>query len=73
MPAPDNSRPRGQSSPGSPGISGAIKDAISAVASAVAPKSVTQIKARNDAAEDEAGVGRMKQAQSTDRDNAYSY
>jgi hypothetical protein len=76
MPAPDNSRPRIQSSP-SPGISGAIKDAIAAVAGAVAPKSITQRKAAIDTAVDSAqgddSIGRMKQAQSTDRDNSYSY
>lgn len=76
---PDSTRPRGQSSPGSPGISGAIKDAISAVAGAIAPKSITQRKPKIDQTVDQAStgdddsIGRMKQAQSTDRDNSYSY
>lgn len=55
-----------------PGVAGAVKDFVGAVSGAVAPKSITQIKARNDEAEDEA-VGRMRNAQSTDRDNSYSY
>jgi hypothetical protein len=70
-------RPRGQSSPGSPGISGAIKDAIAAVAGAVAPKSITQRRPKVEQAVDQSqgddSLGRMKQAQSTDRDNSYSY
>jgi hypothetical protein len=70
-------RVRGQSSPGSPGISGAIKDAVAAVANAVAPRSITQRKTAVDSAVDSANgddtTGRMKQAQSTDRDNSYSY
>lgn len=69
--------PKRSSSPASPGISGAIKDAISAVAGAVAPKSITQRKSAIDnsvsSAEGDDTVGRMKQAQSTDRDNSYSY
>lgn len=77
MARPDPNIPRGSSSPGSPGISGAIKDAISAVAHAVAPKSITQRQASIDSSVDSATgddtVGRMKQAQSTDRDNSYSY
>jgi len=71
---PDDSRPRGQSSPGSPGIAGAIKDAVSAVASAVAPRSIVQRKANIDAGVDDSdSIGRQRQAQSTDRDNSYSY
>lgn len=74
---PDSSRPRGSSSPGTPGIAGAIKDAIGAVAGAIAPKSVTQRKASVDNTVDQATgddtLGRQRQAQSTDRDNSYSY
>ena len=40
--------------PGTPGISGAILDAIKALAMHFAPKSVTDIKARTDKAVDEA-------------------
>lgn len=62
---------------GSPGISGAIKDAVSAVASAAAPRPVTQRGADVDGAVDEATgddtQARQRQAQSTDRDNSYSY
>lgn len=65
------------SSPASPGITGAIKDAVEAVAQYTAPKSVSQRKAKVDTSVDDATgadtVGRMKQAQSTDRDNSYSY
>lgn len=57
----------------SPGIGGAIKDAVSAVARAVAPRSVTQQDQREAQDEDEAGIGRMRNAQSTDRDNSYQY
>lgn len=70
---------RGSSSP-DPGLSGAIKDAIGAIAKTVAPKSVSQIKVRNDADEAAAEqgkqddvVGRMRAAQSSDRDNSYAY
>lgn len=77
MPGYTQGNGRQSSSPGSPGISGAIKDAIAAVAGAVAPKSVTQRKSAVDSAVDAAQgndtVGRMKQAQSSDRDNSYSY
>lgn len=45
---------RGQSSPGSPGIVGAIKDAVSAVATTFGPKSITQAPQREQAAEDAA-------------------
>lgn len=55
-----------------PGVAGAIKDAIGAVSKAVAPAGITQIKQREAQAEDDA-VGRMRHAQSTDRDNSYSY
>lgn len=72
MAAPDYSRSRGQSSPGSPGISGAIKDAVAAVAEAVAPKSITQRKASMDQSIDDATIGRMRAAQSTDSNNNYN-
>jgi len=39
---PGDTLPRGQSSPGSPGLSGAIKDAVGAIAKYVAPRSVRQ-------------------------------
>ncbi len=77
MSRPDDSRPRGQSSPGSPGISGAIKDAVNAVASAVTPPVLRsnyqsqRVDAGTDS--DSADLGRMRAAQSTDRDNSYSY
>jgi hypothetical protein len=66
------------SSPGSPGISGALKDAIGAIAKQIAPRSVVQIKPREDQREstalgDEDDTGRMKAAQSTDKDNGYQY
>ena len=49
----DQPVPRGSSSPGSPGVSGAIKDAIGALAGALAPKSITQRKPKiNQAVED---------------------
>jgi len=61
----------------SPGISGAIKDAVGALARAAAPRSITQAAQREDQEEDAAegddDLGRMKAAQSTDRDNSYSY
>lgn len=68
---------RGSSSPGSPGLSGAIKDAIAAVVRSTAPKSLTQrgpavdaAVAASDGSDDP--TGRMRSAQSTDRDNGYS-
>lgn len=66
---------RGQSSPGSPGLSGAIKDAVAAIAKTYGPKSITQRGAKIDqGVESNDGSdpsGRMRQAQSTDRDNNY--
>ncbi len=73
MGAPDYSRPRGQSSPGSPGVSGAIRDAVSAVAQAVAPRSITRRKQTVDSAVSDADLGRMRNGQSTDSNNDYSY
>ena len=73
MARPDTSRPRGQSSPGSPGVSGAIRDAVSAVADAGAPRSVTRRKATLNSAENDADLGRMREGQSTDSNNDYSY
>jgi hypothetical protein len=68
------------SSPGSPGLSGALKDAIGAIANVIAPRSVVQIKQREDQREraalgedEEDDTGRMKAAQSTDKDNGYQY
>lgn len=40
----------GSSSPGSPGIGGAIKDAIGAIAKTFGPASITQIKPRTEKA-----------------------
>jgi hypothetical protein len=60
--------PRGSSSPGSPGVSGAIKDAVSAVADAAAPRSLTRRRANLDAAEDSIN-GTLRDRQSTDRHN----
>lgn len=54
---------------GSPGVSGAIKDAVAAVAGATAPKSVTQRRARIDTSADDAVLGRMRDGQSTDSNN----
>lgn len=73
MAAPDYSRPRGQSSPGSPGVSGAIRDAVSAVADAVAPRPIRNRKANVDSSVDDATIGRMREGQSTDSNNDYSY
>lgn len=70
---------RGSSAP-DPGVGGALKDLVKQAALTFGPKSVTQIKARNDAdeAEAESGdrsdvLGRMRAAQSTDKDNSYQY
>lgn len=65
-----NGVPRRLGKQASPGLSGAIKDAIGAVAKAVAPKSLTQFDPNVDKHVDDA-TGRMRQAQSTDRDNSY--
>lgn len=54
---------------GSPGVGGAIKDAIAAVAGATAPKSVTQRKSRINQSADDAVLGRMREGQSTDSNN----
>lgn len=61
----------------SPGVSGAISDAVGAIAQAVAPKSITQRRSAVDsavssAAGDDDPTGRMRSAQSSDRDNGYS-
>lgn len=68
---------RGSSAP-DPGLGGAIKDAIKQAALTFGPKSITQRKSKIDTTVDEdAGdddsLGRMKAAQSTDRDNSYQY
>lgn len=64
------------SSPASPGLSGAIKDAVGAIADAVAPRSITQRKAKVDTAVDaqtgqhsDQDLARMRRGQSTDYDN----
>lgn len=67
--------PRGSSSSNSPGISGAIKDAVRAVALTYGPKSVTQAArhpVQSERSNEEASLGRMRAAQSTDSDNAYT-
>lgn len=49
---------RGSSSPGSPGVSGAIKDAIAAISKAVAPRAIVQRKKKIDSTVDAAtGLG----------------
>jgi hypothetical protein len=61
---------RKTSSPASPGVAGAIKDAIEAISKYVAPKSVTERKSRVDAAVDSAtDYDRMRQGQSSDSNN----
>lgn len=63
------------SSPASPGLSGAIKDAVAAVADAVTPRSLRNRKTIvNDAVDgthDPATIGRMRQGQSSDSNNDY--
>jgi hypothetical protein len=54
--------------PKSPGVSGAIKDALKAVSDYVAPKSITQRKAKIEQGVDES-LGRMREGQSTDSNN----
>jgi hypothetical protein len=68
------------SSPGSPGLSGAIKDAVSAVASYVAPKSITQRRAKVDQTVDDSDgshsgdyLARAREGQSTDSNNQSNY
>jgi len=63
MAAPKRSAP-----PAPPAAAGALQNAVAEMATA-APK---QRRAKAPAA-DAADLGRMKQAQSTDRDNSYSY
>lgn len=58
------------SSPNSPGVSGAIKDAIEAISKYVAPKAITERKGRIDTAVDSAqDYERMRQGQSSDSNN----
>lgn len=58
----------------SPGVGGAIKDFVGSIAKAVAPKAITEAPQREQEQEDDAqGLGRMRAAQSSDRDNSYSY
>lgn len=59
------------SSPGSPGVSGALKDAVSAVADYVAPRSVSRRKQTVSSQEEDA-TGRMRDAQTSDRANNYN-
>lgn len=68
------------SSPGSPGLSGAIRDAVSAVADYVAPRSITRRKATVDqAVSDSDGshssdyLARAREGQSTDSNNGTNY
>lgn len=56
---PINGQP--SSSPGSPGVSGALKDALAAIFMAIAPKSLTQRKQALQSQE-AAGVGAPAQA-----------
>lgn len=49
---------RGSSSPGSPGVGGAIKDAVAALSGALAPRSIVQRKKKIDSTVDKAtGLG----------------
>lgn len=72
-----NGVPRRLGNQVSPGVGGAIKDAVGAIAQAVAPKSITQRRSIVDSAVSSAAgaddpTGRMRSAQSSDRDNGYS-
>lgn len=66
------------SSPGSPGLSGAIKDAVSAVADYVAPRSVVQRKKKIDQGSDDGSshsddyLQRARVGQSSDASNSYN-
>lgn len=65
------------SSPGSPGLSGAIKDAVSAVADYVAPRSIVQRKQKINQAVDDGThtddyLQRARVGQSSDSSNQYS-
>lgn len=71
-----NGTPRRLGKQTSPGFSGALKDAAQAIMNPSAGgvgSSGRQKQATVDQATDEAVTGRMKQAQSSDRDNNYSY
>lgn len=58
---------RARELPASPGVAGALKDALGAIAQAVAPKSVTQRKAKiNEGAGD---YERYSSNQTTDKHN----
>lgn len=63
------------SSPASPGLSGAISDAIGAVANYVAPRSIVNRKKNIDSASDGQHsadtLGRQRSGQSSDSDNNY--
>lgn len=65
------------SSPASPGLSGAIKDAVGAIANYVAPRSIVNRKAAVDAAVDDSGDSdrraRQRTGQSSDSSNNYNY
>ena len=72
--------PGRSSSPGSPGLSGAIKDAVSAVANYVAPQSITKRKAKidqtvadSDSSHSEDYLARAREGQSTDSNNSSNY
>lgn len=70
--------PGPSSSPASPGLSGAIKDAVSAVADYVAPRSITQRKQKINQAVDDGTqhsddyLQRARVGQSSDSSNSYS-
>lgn len=71
--------PGPSSSPASPGLSGAIKDAVSAVADYVAPRSITQRKQKINQAVDDGSqqhsddyLQRARVGQSSDSSNSYS-
>lgn len=68
--------PGSSSSPASPGLSGAIKDAVSAVSNYVAPRSIVQRKQNIDQTVDgthtDDYLQRARVGQSSDSSNQYS-
>jgi hypothetical protein len=61
MAAPDPNIPMGQSSPGSPGIGGAIRDAIKAAGQTFGPKKIVQRGQYTDTAADAAAGNQSAQ------------
>lgn len=63
---------RGSSQPNSPGLFGALKDAIGAISKSVAPKSITERRGTIDTAVDEAAgadLDAMRRRQHSDHNN----